>query len=279
MLTEPSKGALWGNLSVSAKTMAMGTAGVALWGSLAFYLAVGGEPPLPDAPTEAAERLFLRMELPETALLNGCVENFGGTSCGDNAWVIISEDRARAMDASMPRKLADNLPAPLWAELVARHSMSDEKCRTTIEDELPDWLTSGARARTGLHATLVPDRFTTCQGISSNIDPVRDVQAFWIMNDEKVVAEVRCTMPVGGRESECQFSAYPDHGNYVVTYSRLPATNVSDIVDQSAHMLNILATNLPESMAGRVDLAFLEGDIALDEASAHAVASLHEMVR
>lgn len=280
MLTESSsKTSLWGGLSAGAKTAAMGTAGVALWGSLAFYFLVGGEEAQVADTLEPSERLFLRMELPETVLLDGCVENFGGSACADKGWIIISENKERARSTMMPRGLTEAMPAPLWTEVVARHSMSDADCKATLEKELPEWLGSGSRARPGLHATLVPDRFTACQARASGIDPVIDAQAFWIMKDHKIVAELRCSLPVEDRSADCQLSAFPDHGDYVVSYSRLPAANVSSIVDQTGHMMGVLSSNMPEGMQDRVDLSFLDGKIAFDEASAHALSSLGNMVR
>jgi len=257
----------------------MGTAGVALWGSLAFYFVSGPGETGEDMELTASERLFLRMELPETSLLNGCSENFGGTTCGDKAWVIISENKERARATVLPVGLRNSMPAPLWTEVVARHSMNEPKCRDLLEDELPKWLSSGSRVKDGLHATLVPDRFTTCKGMASDIDPDRAIQAYWIMDGPQIVAEMRCTMPGGTRNSECQLTAYPENGDYVVSYSRLPAANAGQIVDQAANMLGVLAANLPESAQGSVDLAFLDGQIAFDDASAHAVASLQDMVR
>lgn len=281
MLTESSGGALWGSLSASAKTVAMGTAGVALWGSLAFYMVVGSSDSHTeeDIAAQSQERLFLRMELPESTLLNGCAENFGGDACSDKAWIIISENKARSQATVMPAGLKGVMPAPLWTEVVARHSMNDQTCKTTLQDELPKWLSSGARAKKGLHATLVPDRFTACKGNVADNDLTQDAQAFWIMSDEKVVAELRCTLPQGERDSDCQLSAYPENGDYVVSYSRLPSANASAIVDQSAHMIGVLAANMPEGAKDRVDLSFLDGKIVFDDASAHAVASLHNMVR
>ncbi|WP_407492394.1 hypothetical protein [Pseudooceanicola sp. MF1-13] len=280
MLTDStgSNTGVWGGLSASVKTMAMGTAGVALWGSLAFYF-VSGPGDTTDIDTvQASERLFLRMELPETALLDGCAENSGAT-CGDKAWVIISENRERARQTVLPVALVGKVPPPLWTEVVARHSMNEPKCRDLLEEELPKWLSSGSRAKDGLHATLVPDRFTTCKGQAADIDPNLAVQAYWIMDGPQVVAEMRCTMPGGSRASECQLTAYPEHGDFVVSYSRLPAKNAGQIVDQSARMLGVLEANLPESAQGSVDLAFLDGQIAFDDASAHAVASLQNMAR
>ncbi|EAQ04212.1 hypothetical protein OB2597_08719 [Pseudooceanicola batsensis HTCC2597] len=279
MLTDSSNVALWGKLGMSAKTVAMGTAGVALWGSLAFFFFVGDDGSETKAAAGGAERLFLRMELPETALLDGCTENFGGADCTGQAWVIISENRDDGSASGMPAALEDKLPEPLWNEVVARHSISEAQCRDTLTEELPKWLSSGARDVPGLHATLLPDRFTACQGIASDIDPMRDVQAFWIMSDHRVVAEVRCTMPGGDMDSECQLSAFPEHGGYVVSYSRLPASNIQQIVAQSSGMLAIVADNLPEEVAAHVNLAFLDGRIALDDATAHAVTSLRGMVR
>jgi hypothetical protein len=277
--TSTSVAASAGTWGATAKTVAMGVAGTALWGSLAFYFAVGFNGAENVTTETEVERLFFRMELPETELVNGCSLNFGAGDCDGQAWIILSEFRPRAETPDMPRALRGVVPPPLWAEVAARSAMSDNACNTAMAVDLPNWLAGVPRSEQGMTVALLPDHLASCQAIAPGIDPKREHRNFWFLEGDKVVAEMRCSMPGTYMEPSCELAAYPEQGRYEVSYSRLPALNVEDIMEQTPHMLKVLNRALPAENAGIVDLAFIKGPFARDAETSEAMAELRSVVQ
>ncbi|WP_375175325.1 hypothetical protein [Pseudooceanicola sp.] len=277
--TGTSVAATAGTWGTTVKTVAMGAAGTALWGSLAFYFAVGFNSTETVASEEEVKRLFFRMELPEVELVEGCSLNYGEGSCDGQAWIILSEYRTRAETPDMPGALRTSLPEPLWAQVAARNTMADESCRTTLSVDLPNWLAAVPRGDNGTTVTLLPEHLATCQAESASFDPKREYRSFWFLDGNQVVAEMRCSLPGTYMEPSCELAAYPENGSYEVSYSRLPARNVEKIMEQSPHMLSVLDTNLPAENAGIVDLAFLKAPFNLDAETSEAMAELRSVVQ
>lgn len=277
--TSTSAAATAGTWGATAKTVAMGVAGTALWGSLAFYFAVGFNGGEISETETAAERLFFRMELPETDLVSGCSLNNGAGACDGQAWIILSEHRPRAETPDMPRELSESLPVPLWEEVAARNAMADGACNTAISTDLPNWLASVPKSDEGVTVALLPENLANCQSVTSGIDPQRAHRHFWMLSGTRVVAELRCSLPGTYMEPSCELAAYPEQGAFEVSYSRLPASNIQEIIQQSPEMLAVLDRNLPEDFGRSVDLAFIEGPFASDAATAEALAELHQLVQ
>lgn len=243
-----------GKWSTTAKTVAMGAAGTALWGSLAFYFVVGVNGADPIVSENTAKNLFFRMELAETDLVEGCKLNSDAGLCDGTAWIILTGHRPRAETPDMPSALADTIPAPLWEQVAARNELSDGACGAAIAHDLPAWLASVQKPTAGVVVARLPDSLASCQASTAGVGPQHDHRNFWFFEGDKVVAELRCTMPGTYMDPSCELAAYPEHGTYEVSFSRLPAINVEEIVYQAPQMLAILDANLPSEAKGIVDL-------------------------
>lgn len=263
-----------GKWGATVKTLAMGTAGTALWGSLAFYFVAGMNAAETVVEATTAERLFFRMELAETELVDGCALNNGEGICDGKAWIILSEHAPRLETPKMPDAMAQSVPVPLWEEVTARNTLSDSSCNKTITKDLPAWLASMPKAETGLTVALVPASLATCQTAAPGIDPQREHRNFWFLSGEKVVAELRCSLPGTYMEPSCELAAFPQHGQFEATYSRIPATNVETMIQQAPHMLAVLKEGLPSEASGRVDLDFMTGPYTVDGVTAASMAEL-----
>jgi hypothetical protein len=263
-----------GKWGTTVKTVAMGAAGTALWGSLAFYFVAGmnGAEAVVEATT--AERLFFRMELAETELVEGCALNNGEGICDGQAWIILSEHKPRVETPDIPGALSQTVPLPLWEEVAARNSMSDSACNKTVTEGLPAWLASMPKAETGLTVALLPAAMSSCQATAPGIDPQREHRNYWFLSGDKVVAELRCSLPGTYMEPSCELAAFPQHGRYEASYSRIPAANVETMIYQTPHMLAVLKEALPSEAALTVDLGFMTGPFSVDGVTAASLAEL-----
>lgn len=264
----------WG---ATAKTVALGAAGTALWGSLAFYFAVGldgAESVINNDTDKTVERLFFRTELPEVDLVRGCQLNHGAGDCDGKAWIILSQYKPKAEAPPMPTSLQAAVPQPLWDNVTERVAMSDAACAKAITQGLPQWLATVPRSPAGASVALVPDHLASCQAIAPGIDPKREHRSFWFISGDKVVAELRCSLPDTYMDPSCELGAYPEHGEYEVSYSRLPAANVQAIADQAPNMLEVLEDALPSEIATQIDLDFIKGPITRDDAVDGSMAAL-----
>ena len=270
--TSASTAVTAGKWGATAKTVAMGAAGTVLWGSLAFYFVVGASEVDSFATTEA-ERLFFRMELPEKELLAGCAENFGAGTCDGQAWIILSQHRPRPETPDMPRDLRESVPLPLWEEVAARNAMAEGACGRALSVDMPRWI-AGQPKSDGMTVAVLPEALSSCQTATAGVDPKREHQNFWFFEGEKVVAELRCSLPGTYMEPSCELAAFPQNGVYEVSYSRLPATNIDQIVDQVPEMLGVLKDNLPSETASVVDVAFIKGPFASDSVTRAALTDL-----
>lgn len=271
--------ALWGKLGGSGTTLAMGAAGTALWGSLAYFSMVGfsGSSGGTGAPL-ASDDLYYRMELPERVLLEGCKNNYGGSQCTDQAWAILAANADKAR-TPMPEPLADALPVPLWNDLSVRHAATEPTCADALNKGLPEWVGAMAASSKGPHVAVLPARYTACQGIAAGIDPMREHRLFWYMDGDKVLAQVQCTVPGSYSDPYCQLTAYPENGAQVASFARLPAGNVEDIIARAPEMLAALQFNLPKEIAALTDLDLLDGPFMVDRTAAAAARDLRESVK
>ncbi|WP_136634790.1 hypothetical protein [Pseudooceanicola onchidii] len=264
----------WG---ATAKTVAMGAAGTVLWGSLAFYFAVGmnnADEITNEDQVETAERLFFRTELPEADLVQGCQLNNGAGACDGTAWIILSQHQPRQDAPPMPEALKVSMPTPLWDNVTERNDMTDRTCNRAITVELPRWLATVPRASEGVTLALLPEHLGACQASAPGIDPRREHRNFWFISGQKVVGELRCSLPGTYMEPACELAAYPEHGTFEVSYSRLPAANVEAIATQAPQMLEALKAALPADLAARVDLDTIPAPVAFDADTAAAMGDL-----
>ena len=275
--TATTAAATAGTWGATAKTVAMGAAGTALWGSLAFYFVVGFGNVETASQDTSSERLFFRMELAETDLVHGCTLNHGEGACDGKAWIILSQHRPRAETPEMPQALREVMPQPLWDEVVARNAMSDGTCNAAVTVDLPNWLASVPRASTGMTVALLPEHLTSCQAVAPGLDPHREHRNFWFISGDQIVAEMRCSLPGTYMEPSCELAAYPEHGAYEVSYARLPASNVERIVEQAPQMLAVLKAALPAEAASVVDLGFMSGPVAQEAEAATAMTGLKDL--
>lgn len=262
-------GGKWGS---TAKAVAMGTAGTVLWGSLAYYFVVGAGVSDMVADGAPAEKVYFRTELAEKDLLRGCSLNNGAGECDGDAWIILSQHVPRTETPKRPEALKAALPQPLWEDMAARNAMTDAACNAMVSKELPGWLATVPRAQGAMTVALVPQNVISCQPSTNGPDAAREHRTFWFIDGDKVVARMRCSVPGTYMDPACEFAAYPEHGTYTVSYSRLPAGNVERMVQQAPNMLGALEASLPDELTGVVDLAVVRGPFAVDAATSNALA-------
>lgn len=267
-----------GKWSATAKTVALGAAGTALWGSLAFYFVAGysgtGADVAAMATDEPATRIQFRTELAETELLRGCELNNGAGACDGMAWARLTHYISRPETTEMPSVLKASLPQPLWDDLATRNEVANGACTTALTTELPTWLASVPRVPGAMSLTLVPGQFASCDAMAASFDPSRDRRSFWFIDGDRVVAEMRCSVPGSFLEPACELAAYPEEGRYEVSFAQLPAGNIERIIEQAPHMMEILNVSLPEEMAGIVNLDVVHGPFAVDAQTSAVLADL-----
>lgn len=247
----------WGG---TAKTVAMGAAGTALWGSLAFYFVVGANGS--DAVAEsdvAAQNLFFRMEIAESELVDGCSLN-SGTACDGTAWIILARHPKQLDAPQIPTALKEAVPEPLWRSVTERTDLTNKTCGAVIAKDVPAWLAALPKGE-GTTVARIPETLAACQAMA---DPTRAHETFWFMSGPAVVAEMRCSVPGTQMDPSCELATFPEHGTYQVSFSRLPAVNAQAIATQSPDMMAILEANLPDGMAGNVALDLMTSPVSYD---------------